>query len=1846
MASGLVALSVDAPPAAAAPATASLRSDPPVATTVSLTSDVTEFAVGQSVTLTATANQLLPGGYRVRIFDTSTLQPIKTCTTLTCTYTAVPFTTGGPRRYIAEVSLGTTTATYGSTTDVLAFSNEIELSRLAWTVLLETDKVTYLSGESVTLTATANQSAGSGTFRIRIFDQTTGAQLRNCTSATCVYTGVMSYGPDPHTFLAEVSVGATNAAYGTTTDVQATSNPVVVTRATWTVTLTTDKSMFEYTEQVTWTATANQMPGGTTYQIRIFDATTGAFVVMCNDRTVCSFTGQPRFHYGAPHEYIAEVSKGNAYSNLGETTQIQATSNVVTLVAKQFEVTLTGSTALYETNLGGPRLRTSLTATLNQSVGATSSIRTYIINVTRNSLVGYCDTYTGCTRVDMAGQQPPETFVPSSYVAYVAPSSAPTNPYPTTDVLAISNGYSADTGMGPSLTGETSGGVNPSEKACQCSHADPVNTANGEFYLSSTDLGIPGVGPTLSIGRTYSSTNAATDGPFGYGWTPNFDARLVIVTAGTSSNPLPRQVKIVQENGSIVYFTKTSADLYVASSRVLAKLEHDDVTGTWTFVRKSREVFHFASDGRLDNIADLHGNSIAVSRDTSGKVATLSTGDGRQLTLSWTGSHVTSIDDSAGRDVTYSYDSLGNLKTVTAVDGGVSQFTYASGHYLLRQIAPDGGITENTYDSAHRVTKQVDPLGRASTFVYTATSSTITYPDASIVREVYQNAQLVSQTRGYSTPLASTTSYAYDNSNNVVSVTDPLGKVTQYTYDAHGNKLSQTDPLSRVTNWTYNGIDNVTSVADADGNGMVFVYSASGDMLSLQTSSGRSQSWTYNPDGTTATWTDNLGNVTTYSYDAAGRQTSATDPDGRVSQIGYDSAGRVTSTTDPAGKVTAITSDAAGRALTVTNPESETTTYDYDAAGNLTSVEDPSGKITTRAYDIAGQLLSVTDPTGSVSTVTYTPTGLVATSVDGEGNVTAYSYDVLGSLLSVTDPLNRVTTFTYDLAGRRLSTTSPSGAVSAVAYDDAGQTISATDADGQVTHFTYNGIGQLTQATDPLGRLTQTTYTSDGKVDTVTYPDLSTETYSYDALGQTTGFENADGKQTTYSYTDGGLLSEKVEPGGLTTSYAYDASGRLHLLARPDGSTSTYTYDDAGRTTNIHASAAGSTDVQFEYDPNGRRTKMVDVTGTSTYSYDDAGRLIHEQDGGGAGLAYAYDDAGRLTTVTYPGGHDVTYTYDAAGQMASVTDWLDNETAFAWNSDGLLLSQTYGNGVQQSRTYDDVGRTTGIATTGPGGAIAEFTYAYDHAGQLISDSLLDPISSTPASRMYAYDSIGQLGEVADVTSTGSFAATSAGALTQTKYGDGLSYNTAQQLTEFDSFSAPTTTFGYDGNGARTESVLAAHGTAPAATTTYGYDPAGALESVEVPATTLTSGVSLGYTSDGDGLRQTRTDGTDTQDFVWQSSRGLPLLVDDGEHSYIYGPSLAPIAQIGDATGTVTYLHGDLIGSTRVITDDNGDVVGTSRYDEYGNRIQVAGPTDSAIGYSGALTDPDSGLVYLRARDYDPSTMQFLAVDPAVDSTRQPYAYVANNPLTQTDPTGLDIWQQLATAATEKLTGAGQELLAGAAGVVDSFTGGASSALLGAVVPGYDCFISQHSVAFTVGKVVGVIAQIAIAIVAVAGSGGVALGPVLAGVAGRLALKASVKSAVAAARRVVASAVERLGVRGGEAAIGRVGIRDAEVVESILPTPRVASQKLQNLIDNLYKGTTNPNRVGNGTTMDAIRNEIATGASTGGKMHTIKGQETLQGLNNWLQRNADAPYHDRLVAQSIADELAAVLGSKP
>lgn len=91
----------------------------------------------------------------------------------------------------------------------------------------------------------------------------------------------------------------------------------------------------------------------------------------------------------------------------------------------------------------------------------------------------------------------------------------------------------------------------------------------------------------------------------------------------------------------------------------------------------------------------------------------------------------------------------------------------------------------------------------------------------------------------------------------------------------------------------------------------------------------------------------------------------------------------------------------------------------------------------------------------------------------------------------------------------------------------------------------------------------------------------------------------------------------------------------------------------------------------------------------------------------------------------------------------------------------------------------------------------------------------------------------------------------------------------------------------------------------------------------------------------------------------------------------------------------------------------------------------------------------------------------------------------------------------------------------------------------------------------------------------------------------------------------------------------VGARGASAADAVLPTPTVSTPgKLRNIVHDLYRGTTNPHRVGNGTTMDAIRHELRTGQAVHRRRHLEKGKSYSNGLRNWLRANPNAPLHDR------------------
>ncbi len=90
---------------------------------------------------------------------------------------------------------------------------------------------------------------------------------------------------------------------------------------------------------------------------------------------------------------------------------------------------------------------------------------------------------------------------------------------------------------------------------------------------------------------------------------------------------------------------------------------------------------------------------------------------------------------------------------------------------------------------------------------------------------------------------------------------------------------------------------------------------------------------------------------------------------------------------------------------------------------------------------------------------------------------------------------------------------------------------------------------------------------------------------------------------------------------------------------------------------------------------------------------------------------------------------------------------------------------------------------------------------------------------------------------------------------------------------------------------------------------------------------------------------------------------------------------------------------------RALSDANGARQATYQYDAYGATTASTGSLTNPFRYAGGYRDAESGLYYLQARYYDPSTQQFLSVDPLLAVTGQAYNYVAGSPTNATDPSG-------------------------------------------------------------------------------------------------------------------------------------------------------------------------------------------------------------------------------------------------
>ena len=848
------------------------------------------------------------------------------------------------------------------------------------------------------------------------------------------------------------------------------------------------------------------------------------------------------------------------------------------------------------------------------------------------------------------------------------------------------------------------------------------------------------------------------------------------------------------------------------------------------------------------------------------------------------------------------------------------------------------------------------------------------------------------------------TSYQYDAYGNVVTVAEygaaddaADDRFTSYTYTYNTdswivNQVAKTvveDTAGTAvaeTQYYYDGHANLTAPPDR------------GDLtcrteVMLESGTGVSADYEYDDYGNLTGVTDPKGNETTTAYDG----TYHTFP----VQETYPSLDRgelsSTSAFDPRWGVVTESTDLNG----------QTTTYEYDVHGRLTEVWEPqdsgSGTPTVENvyhdgqsrrmvevrqkeqygssdtlrewtfYDGGGSLLqsqSETDDPNRVVIVDY--------SYDHKGRVSRVSvpYEVGQAGGSYRSPENGQpqARYTYDSHGRVTRVENPDGS-QVQTYYRGWRSKTVRDARGYLTSYTFDGherttriqefshtyFGGLPYATthytyDALDRLVQVTDTEDN-VTTVTY----------DSLGRKTAMDDPDLGQRAYTYDDNDNLVTQTDARGVVITTTWDAWDRPTSKTYSDGTPPvTFTYDQ------------GANGI-------GRLTSVSTGTVQRHYTYDVEGRVVTEGltvNGTPYTTGYAYDPLDRLRTTTYPSGESVTQSYDGGGLLETLSGHVDYVTHVDYNAVAQPTHLTLGNGRSTNYEYEPASfRLKRLVT---GGGLQDLNYSYDVAGNLTgfydgvlgvnlgySYDFLDRLVSVDGtfSRLYGYDRLGNLIEKAGVTQA---------------YTDTLHVHAITARSD-------GRTCSYDANGNMTDR--------DGQTLTWDAE--------NRPTEVVSGTTTIRYTYDGEGTQ------------VKQEVVGGETTVYAGPHfeveisgtqvistSYYYALGQAIAMRRGDQ---VYYLHGDHLGGTHVVSDEDGARVERIGYLPFGEMYAGDGEFVTDRLFTGQRQDV-TGLYHYGAREYDPVSGRFTQPDPIVPNLFYPqdlnrYTYVRNNPLYYVDDGG-------------------------------------------------------------------------------------------------------------------------------------------------------------------------------------------------------------------------------------------------
>ena len=737
------------------------------------------------------------------------------------------------------------------------------------------------------------------------------------------------------------------------------------------------------------------------------------------------------------------------------------------------------------------------------------------------------------------------------------------------------------------------------------------------------------------------------------------------------------------------------------------------------------------------------------------------------------------------------------------------------------------------------------------------------------------------------------------------------------------------------------------------------------------------------------------------------------------------------------------------------NAAGHTESYQFDAGFNvMTAITAPHSRTTSRALDSLGRQKSESRPDGTTSQWVYefctgcggnyshyitqiesgVPTRTAyfdvlnrpyRTSVTGFsgqnwGGYSDFDYDSLGRVSAQYRPyvggsgVYPNVSFIYDLLNRVTQESRPDGGGTVFNYNRLTTTAthSGSNTVTQATQQIMNGIGQLVSVADALGTADQstTTYSYDpfGNASSIRDNKGNIQALNYDVLGRRTGLQDPDLGTWQFVFNPIGELVSQTDAKNQTSVFKYDRIGRPTQQTAPD-LTSNWIYDTCTNGTGqlCEVNASNQTKRLYNYDTVGRLTQLRSFIDSTTASYD---------------FDSSYDAFGRLATITYPSitigtttsRFALKYLFNANGYLAEVRNNQSNNNYWtATGADPTLqyTAITMGNGLSVSRGFDPMNGNLLQLSTGSSGAIQQASYAWDTLGNLRSRT--DARASLTEN--FTYDAHNRL-----------LSAVRSGASIGTK---SYTYDAIGNLLT----KSDVGTLVYPTTPVRPHSVTSVTGTINGVLNpAYAYDANGNMSSgagrtlfyntANLPWRIVQGATTWDFVYDAFQNRVKETVGTTSTVFVnagsapfYEKSTSGTLVT---HKHYVQSPdgALAIYSQRSDATSDLKYLHRDHLGSVAAVTSSTGTLLERLSFDSWGKRRNVNGTDVASVasftqrGFTDHQHLDAVGLVHMNGRTYDPTLARFTSADPFIPNpvstqSYNRYAYVGNNPLSFTDPSG-------------------------------------------------------------------------------------------------------------------------------------------------------------------------------------------------------------------------------------------------